>query len=368
MSRQMALEDEPVSTSLSRSDSSSSMTLAYPMRPGTEASGGVPSADPADAADTADTAVAHPERVGHYQLLEVLGEGGMGTVYLAEQTVPPHRRVALKLVRPGKLDATVLRRFEAEHQALERMSHPYIARVYEAGTGPGGQPYIAMELVAGLPIHEYCDRHRLSLERRLALFAAVCEGVRHAHEKAVLHRDLKPSNILVMEGAGGPVPKIIDFGLAKSLDARARGRKLTGEHSVVGTAAYLSPEAIRLDDTAREVDARSDVYSLGVVLYELLAGLRPFERIGVDLDVLRRALEKGLPKPSERLRQRTQGEQRELARRRGLTATELRRVLDGDLDALVLKAIARDRSDRYASAADLAADVRRYLARKPLFV
>lgn len=354
MSQRMALEDDPVSTSLSRSDSSSGLTLAYPMRPGAEAS----RPDP-----RAGEAAAHPERVGLYQLLEVLGEGGMGTVYLAEQAVPPHRRVALKLIRPGKLDSTVLRRFEAERQALARMNHPYIAQVYEAGTGPCGQPYIAMELVTGLPIHDYCDRHRLTLARRLALFAAACKGVQHAHEKAVLHRDLKPSNILVTEGAEGPVPKIIDFGLAKPLDGRSPRRKLTGEHAIVGTAAYLSPEAIRLDSAARDLDTRSDIYALGIVLYELLAGVRPFEGIGVNLEALRQALDQGLPRPSERLSQRDDGVQEELAERRGLTAAGLRCVLRGELDAIVLKAMARDRSLRYASAAELAADVRRYLSR-----
>jgi non-specific serine/threonine protein kinase/serine/threonine-protein kinase len=225
-----------------------------------------------------------------------------------------------------------------------------------------------MELVTGLPIHKHCDRHRLTLERRLALFAAVCEGVRHAHEKAVLHRDLKPSNILVTESPGGPIPKIIDFGLAKALDGRSPRRKLTGEHAVVGTAAYLSPEAIRLDNKVRDLDTRSDIYALGIVLYELLAGVRPFEGIGADLDALRRAFERELPKPSERLRQRGEAEQRELAERRGLTAAGLRQALEGDLDALVLKAMARDRSLRYASAADLAADVQRYLACEPLLV
>lgn len=351
-SQRMALQD-PVSASLSRTGSSSGMTLAYPMRPGADTSGSGPRVE------AVEEAGAHPERVGHYQLLEVLGEGGMGTVYLAEQIAPPHRRAALKLIRPSKLDSTVLRRFEAERQALARMSHPYIAQVYEAGATPEGHPYIVMELVPGLPIHEYCDRHRLTLAQRLALFAAACEGVGHAHEKAVLHRDLKPSNILVKESAGGPVPKIIDFGLAKELDGRSPRRKLTGEHAVVGTAAYLSPEAIQLDSQARDLDTRSDIYALGIVLYELLAGVRPFEGIGVNLEALRQAFDQGLPRPSERLSKRGGDVQEELAERRGLTAAGLRCVLRGELDALVLKAMARDRTLRYASAAELAADVRR---------
>ncbi len=358
MSQRMVLQDAPVSTSPSRTGSSSNMTLAYPMRPGAETS------DPTG--PRAGEAVAHPERVGAYQLLEVLGEGGMGTVYLAEQTVPPHRRFALKLIRPSKLDGTVLRRFEAERQALARMSHPYIAQVYEAGATPGGHPYIVMELVQGLPIHEYCDRHRLTLAQRLALFAAVCEGVGHAHEKAVLHRDLKPSNILVMESEGGPVPKIIDFGLAKALDGRSSRRKLTGEHAVVGTAAYLSPEAIQLDGPPRDLDTRSDIYALGIVLYELLAGVRPFEGIGGNLEALRQAFDQGLPRPSERFSLRAGDVQDRLAEQRGLTAAGLRCVLRGQLDAVVLKAMAHDRTLRYASAAELAADIRRYLAFEPL--
>jgi non-specific serine/threonine protein kinase/serine/threonine-protein kinase len=370
MSPSKALKDGSTSES-SRSSgrrSDSSLTLAFPLRPGTEDS---PAPSPGSGAGSGETeaAPAVPERIGPYRLLEVLGEGGMGTVYLAEQDEPLERRVALKLIRSGRFDRRLLRRFEGERQALARMSHPNIAQVYGAGTALASQPYIAMELVPGLPITEYCDRHRLSLAWRLELFAAVCDGVQHAHQKAILHRDLKPSNLLVMETEGGPVPKIIDFGLAKALDAPRPGKKLTGDHAVVGTAAYLSPEAIQTVTPTgeRDVDTRADIYALGVVLYELLAGMRPFDGGGASIENLRRTLELEVPPPSVRVGSRPDAEQAELVRRRRLKKTSaLRRALRGDLDTIVLKAMARDRSQRYGSAADLAADIRRFLAHEPL--
>jgi non-specific serine/threonine protein kinase/serine/threonine-protein kinase len=367
MSPSKARKDESTAES-SRSSSrrsDSSLTLAFPLRIGSEESR--PPSSGTGEAEGAPPAV--PERIGPYRLLEVLGEGGMGTVYLAAQDEPLERRVALKLIRSGRFDRRLLRRFEAERQALARMSHPNIAQVYGAGTALASQPYIAMELVPGLPITEYCDRHRLPLAWRLELFAAVCDGVQHAHQKAILHRDLKPSNLLVMETEGGPVPKIIDFGLAKALDAPRPGKKLTGENAVVGTAAYLSPEAIQTVTPTgeRDVDTRADVYALGVVLYELLAGMRPFDGGGASIENLRRTLELEVPPPSVRVDSRPAAEQAELARRRRLKkAPALRRALRGDLDTLVLKAMARDRSQRYGSAADLAADIRRFLAHEAL--
>jgi eukaryotic-like serine/threonine-protein kinase len=301
-------------------------------------------------------------RIGPYRLLRVLGEGGMGTVYLAEQTEPITRQVALKLIRSGTFDRHRQRRFEAERQALARMSHPFIAQVYEAGTAPDGQPYIAMEYVPGLPITNYCERHRLSLAARLDLFIAICDGVQHAHQKAVLHRDLKPTNILVTESEGGAIPKIIDFGLAKALDEPLAGAALlTADHIVVGTVAYLSPEAAKGSDR----DTRSDVYALGVVLYELLTGKRPFEG-DASLEILHRIVEGKVARPSSFFMDLAAESRSAVAAARGLEPGALRRALRGDLDAIVLKAMALEPDQRYATAAELSADVRRYLENQPV--
>lgn len=301
--------------------------------------------------------------IGQYRLLEVLGEGGMGTVYLAEQEKPIHRRVAVKLLRPGFLHHDGILRFRAEGQALARMSHPNIAQVFEAGTAESGQPYIVMEHVAGMPIHAFCDHHRATLNDRLSLFIRVCDGIQHAHQQGILHRDIKPSNILVMGEADKPILKIIDFGIAKALDqplielTSPLADGLTGDR-VIGTPAYLSPEAI----SGQAVDTRSDVYALGILLYQLLVGVLPFPANGSTLLEVLQILRgrEDLPKPSERFASLGGEEAERLAAQRGSRATTLRRHLRADLDWIILKATARDRAKRYASVAMLADDIARY--------
>jgi len=308
-----------------------------------------------------------PEReIGPYRLLRLLGEGGMGTVFLAEQTAPMKRLVALKLIRPPALTGERLRRFEAERHALARMSHPHIAAVYDAGESERGRPYLAMEYVPGEPITEYCDRLRLPIRERLELFAAVCEGVQHAHQKAVLHRDLKPTNVLVTDVEGRPLPKIIDFGIAKALDEPlVAGGALTQGPLFVGTLAYLSPEAIERRGGEDDLDTRTDVYSLGVLLFELLTGVAPF---GSDtaLEALRQILEGELPAPSRALRALASAERERIAVLRGIDPAGHLRALAGELDWIVLRAMHRDRDRRYASAADLAEDLRRHLRFEPV--
>ncbi|MCH9647842.1 MAG: serine/threonine-protein kinase [Deltaproteobacteria bacterium] len=304
-----------------------------------------------------------PERIGSFRILEQLGQGGMGQVLLGEQTEPIQRRVAIKLIRAEKLDANRLRRFELERRALARMSHPNIAQVFEAGTRTNGQPYLVMEHVSGKPVTRYCDDLKLSLEKRLRLFIAVCEGVQHAHQKAILHRDLKPENILVAEADDGqPVPKIIDFGIAKALDGPEQ-TALTADVTVLGTPYYLSPESI---SPSADVDTRSDVYALGVILYKLLVGLLPF-RGSRTLDVLKAILDEDVKKPSDLLaEQGTDWRRKEALRRGGLDPKSHLAALEGDLDWVVLKAMNRDLELRYESAGELAAEIRRYLDHLPV--
>ncbi|MEM7205361.1 MAG: bifunctional serine/threonine-protein kinase/formylglycine-generating enzyme family protein [Planctomycetota bacterium] len=311
--------------------------------------------------------------IGPYELVEVLGEGGMGTVFLARQDEPIRRQVALKIVRLGLDSAEVLARFELERQTLARMSHDHIARVFDAGLQQG-RPYFAMEYVPGLPITEHCDRERLSLAERVALFRQVCAGVQHAHQKGVIHRDLKPSNILVRVQDGAAVPKIIDFGIARAIDQhRIEVTALTEEGRLLGTPEYASPEQIEL--AGDDIDTRSDVYSAGVVLYELLAGDLPFRPIGHGPDderaeagayeMLRRRLNADPARPSTRLAARGAGAVA-IADQRRTSVRALAQELRGELDWVVMKALERDRTHRYGSAHELAEDLGRFLAGEPL--
>jgi len=303
--------------------------------------------------------------IGPYRLLELIGAGGMGEVWLAEQTEPVRRRVAIKLIRAGMNTRAVVARFESERQALAMMDHPAIAKVFDAGSTPQGQPYFAMEYVAGLPINLYADRHRLTTRQRLELFIRVCEGVQHAHQKAIIHRDLKPSNILVSEVDGKPMPHIIDFGIAKATSQRlGEGTAYTQLGTVIGTLGYMSPE--QADSGGEDIDTRSDVYSLGVVLYELLVGTLPhnFYRVAYS-EVLRCLREDDAPRPSTRIRS-LRADSVIAAHNRGANPQTLTRQLRGDADVITLKALEKDRKRRYGSPSDLAADIERFLDHEPV--
>jgi non-specific serine/threonine protein kinase/serine/threonine-protein kinase len=332
--------------------------------------------------------------IGPYKLIEEIGEGGMGTVWMAQQTAPIRRLVAVKVIKPGMDSKQVLARFEAERQALALMDHPNIAKVLDAGyTGVSpqesgvnkardaasltpnpclltrglGRPFFVMELVKGVPLTKYCDEHRLTPKQRLELFVPVCMAIQHAHQKGVIHRDIKPSNVLVAQYDGTPVPKVIDFGIAKATGQQLTERTLvTGFGAVVGTLEYMSPEQAELNQL--DIDTRGDIYSLGVLLYELLTGSTPLDRKRLKqaalLEVLRVIREEEPPQPSTRLS--TTDELPSVAANRGLEPKKLSRLVRGELDWIVMKALEKDRNRRYETANGLAADVLRYLANEPV--
>ena len=308
------------------------------------------------------------QSIGPYHLIEPLGTGGMGEVWRAEQGEPIRRNVALKLIKPGMDTRAVVARFDSERQALAMMDHPNIARVFDAGATPAGRPFFVMELVRGVTVTLYCDERRLTIKQRLLLFLQVCDGVQHAHQKAIIHRDLKPSNILVEEIDGKPIPKIIDFGLAKAITEDGAARSMFTEAGMmVGTPTYMSPEQSGTLDAT--IDTRTDVYSLGVILFELLVGEPPFaskdvRRSGAEA-MVRQIHESEAPRPSAKYAALGAASQ-DVASARGEKPASLLRQLRGDLDWITLKAIEKDRARRYSSASELAADVRRHLEDQPV--
>src|SRR5437016_9460621 len=305
------------------------------------------------------------DRVGRYKLLQQIGEGGCGVVYMAEQEEPVRRRVALKVIKLGMDTKQVIARFEAERQALALMDHPNIAKVLEAGATDTGRPYFVMELVRGIKITDYCDQNNLSTQERLDLFMQVCRAIQHAHQKGIIHRDIKPSNILVTLNDGAPLPKVIDFGIAKATQGKLTDRTLfTAFEQFIGTPAYMSPEQAEM--SAQDIDTRSDIYSLGGLLYELLTGQTPFdskELLEAGLDEMRRTIQEKQPqRPSTKLSTMMEGELTITARHRHTDAPKLIHLLRGDLDWIVMKALEKDRARRYETANNLAMAVQRYLA------
>ena len=320
-----------------------------------------------DLADAPDEAVGHT--LGRYKLMERLGEGGCGVVYVAEQTEPVRRRVALKVIKLGMDTKAVVARFEAERQALAMMDHPNIAKVLDAGTTETGRPYFIMELVRGIKVTEYCDQERVGTRERLELFIKVCQAIQHAHQKGIIHRDIKPSNILVTLHDGVPVPKVIDFGIAKATEGRLTDNTVyTQLHQFIGTPAYMSPEQAEM--SGLDIDTRSDIYSLGVLLYELLTGKTPFdanELMASGIDQMRKTIREKEPvKPSTKLHTLQGEELTTTAKRHGVDVPKLVGQLRGDLDWIVMKCLEKDRTRRYETANGLAMDLKRHLNNEPV--
>ncbi len=307
--------------------------------------------------------------IGRYKLLEKIGEGGFGVVYVAEQKEPVKRRLALKIIKLGMDTKQVVARFEAERQALALMDHPNIAKVLDAGATETGRPYFVMELVRGVPITQYCDENNLPTIERLELFIAVCQAIQHAHQKGIIHRDIKPSNILVTLHDGVPVPKVIDFGIAKATQGDLTDKTIyTQFQQFIGTPAYISPEQAEM--SGLDIDTRSDIYSLGVLLYELLTGKTPFdakELVQAGLDEMRRTIREKEPlRPSTRLSGFTPEELTATAQRRSGDGPRLIHALRGDLDWIVMKCLEKDRTRRYETAVGVATDLNRYLHNEPV--
>jgi serine/threonine protein kinase len=306
--------------------------------------------------------------IDRYKLLEKIGEGGMAVVYMAEQTEPIRRKVALKIIKLGMDTRQVIARFEAERQALALMDHPSIAKVLDAGATETGRPYFVMELVQGVSITEYCDKNSLSTKDRLALFLQICHAVQHAHQRGIIHRDIKPSNVMVTYHDGRPVPKVIDFGIAKATNQKLTEKTLFTRYAhIIGTPAYMSPEQAELSDL--DIDTRSDIYSLGVLLYELLTGTTPFSeeelRKAGYIEMQRVIREQEPIKPSTKLS--TLGETlTDIAKRHNATPDLLRKAIRGDLDWIVMKSLEKDRARRYETASSLAEDIRRHLESEPV--
>src|ERR1017187_886553 len=320
-----------------------------------------------DLADAPDEAVG--QTLGRYKLLERVGEGGCGVVYVAEQTEPVRRRVALKVIKLGMDTKQVVARFEAERQALAMMDHPNIAKVFDAGTTDTGRPFFVMELVQGIRITDYCDQNNLTTKERLDLFIKVCQAIQHAHQKGIIHRDIKPSNILVTMQDGAPVPKVIDFGIAKATEQRLTDKTVfTALGDFIGTPAYMSPE--QADITSLDIDTRSDIYSLGVLLYELLTGKTPFDPkalLAQGIEAMRRAIREEEPRrPSARLTTLEEGELTTTARHRRTDAPKLVHLVRGDLDWIAMKCLEKDRTRRYETANGLAMDIQRHLSTEPI--
>jgi tetratricopeptide (TPR) repeat protein len=333
--------------------------------------GSTPSGTPLPAGVSTDTTtIPGPgDKIGRYRLLQEIGKGGCGVVYLAEQEEPVRREVALKVIKLGMDTRNVVARFEAERQALAMMDHPNIARVFDAGATETGRPYFVMELVRGVSITRFCDDHRISMPGRIEMFIKVCQAIQHAHQKGIIHRDIKPSNILVAMLDGAPVPKVIDFGIAKAIDeASQSATALTTHQGFIGTPAYASPEQIESGGT--DVDTRSDVYSLGVVLYELLTGCKPFDlermREGGLFYMYRVICEVDPPRPSTRLKAVEPSARQEIADQRRISGNRLAPLMRGDLDWIVMKCLEKKRPRRYETANGLAADLRRYLQHEPV--